>query len=79
MNKYIKEFLDFNNNLTKELNEDFIKLNEKLEHRLRLINDAVKKSAKRARLTVITSPTAYKEGIESTYISTTNLRSLQAL
>ena len=38
-----------------------------------LINDAVKKSAKRARLTVITSPTAYKEGIESTYISTTNL------
>lgn len=37
----VKEFGDFKGSLTKELNEDFIHLNERLETRLRLINDAV--------------------------------------
>ena len=37
----IKEFGDFRNDLTRSLNEDFIKLNEQIENRLRHINDAV--------------------------------------
>ena len=37
----IKEFGDFKSTLTRELNEDFTKLNERMENRLRLINDAV--------------------------------------
>jgi hypothetical protein len=37
------------------------------------INNLVNSSNARTRLTVTTSPTAYKQGIKSTYISTTNL------
>jgi DNA recombination protein RmuC len=37
----IKEFGEFKSTLTRELNEDFTKLNERMENRLRLINDAV--------------------------------------
>lgn len=37
----VKELGDFKGGLTKELNEDFSKQNEKLETRLRLINDSV--------------------------------------
>lgn len=37
----VKELGDFQNNLTKELNQDFLALNERLEIRLRLINDQV--------------------------------------
>jgi DNA recombination protein RmuC len=37
----VREFGDFKNDLTRSLNEDFIKLNEQLENRLRHINDAV--------------------------------------
>ena len=37
----VKEFGDFKNDLTHSLNEDFIKLNEQIENRLRHINDAV--------------------------------------
>ena len=37
----VREFGDFRNDLTRSLNEDFIKLNEQLENRLRHINDAV--------------------------------------
>lgn len=37
----VKEFGDFKNDLTRSLNEDFIKLNDGLENRLRHINDAV--------------------------------------
>ncbi len=37
----VKELGDFQNNLTKELNQDFLALNERLEVRLRLINDQV--------------------------------------
>ncbi|MBP3460911.1 MAG: DNA recombination protein RmuC [Bacilli bacterium] len=37
----VKELSDFKSNLTRDLNEDFSKQNEKLETRLRLINDSV--------------------------------------
>lgn len=37
----IKEFGEFKSTLTRELNEDFTKLNERMENRLRYINDAV--------------------------------------
>ncbi len=37
----VREFGDFRNDLTRSLNEDFIKLNEQLENRLRHINDDV--------------------------------------
>ncbi|MFV0250336.1 MAG: DNA recombination protein RmuC [Bacilli bacterium] len=37
----VKEIVDFKGSLIKELNEDFININEKLEFRLRIINDAL--------------------------------------
>ena len=37
----IREFGEFRNGLTRDLNEDFDKLNEKMENKLRLINDQV--------------------------------------
>lgn len=37
------------------------------------INNLIKQSSQRARLTVITSPVEYQQGIESTYLKTTNL------
>lgn len=37
----VKEMGEFQNNITKDLNTDFIQLNEKMENHLRLINDAV--------------------------------------
>ena len=37
----VKEISDFQNTLTRDLNEDFINLNNQLENRLRHINDAV--------------------------------------
>ena len=41
MKNLLKEFGDFKSNLTRELNEDFIKLNERIENRLNNINDKV--------------------------------------
>ena len=37
----IREFGEFKNTLTKEMNDDFTNLNEKIEYKLRLINDQV--------------------------------------
>lgn len=37
----IKELGDFNNSLTRNMNEDFTKLNERIDARLRIINDKV--------------------------------------
>lgn len=37
----IREFGEFKNSLTKEMNDDFTNLNEKIEYKLRLINDQV--------------------------------------